>query len=561
MNAQPLRLEPDPSMPFRVADLLADSLALHGVQRAFSVPGESFLPLLDALYGREDFDLMTCRHEGSASLAAAADARLTGMPGVVMVSRGPGLANATIGIHVASQEALPLVVLVGQVDLPNLGRDAVPEIDAARLFGPMAKWTARIHLASQAAETLARAFSTAASGTPGPVIVELPEDLLAQEIPRCAATRFGVARPEPSAQAMDDAAALLARAERPVLIVGGEACADGAFRQQLVALSEAWQLPVAVTNKNQDLFPNTHPHWLGQLGFFPSAVHTALFAQADLVVGIGTRLGDVSTQGFTVPRQSPDAQRLLHVYPDAGAIGRHFATTLGVVSTARAFVDALLRITPPSTDRSEWLRAGLYARDAAHSWNEARVPAQDVLGHVINAVRGAMRDDTILTTDSGNFAAWVHRALRLGPSNRLLGSACGAMGMGVPAGLAAGLRHPRRQVIAFCGDGGFLMSGNELATAVDRGIDLKIVVANNASYGTIRSFQERSYPGRVSGTDLRNPDFAALARAFGASGHVVRHADEAAQVMAEALAVRGPAVIEVRCATHYALADSLRSAL
>jgi acetolactate synthase-1/2/3 large subunit len=297
------------------------------------------------------------------------------------------------------------------------------------------------------------------------------------------------------------------------------------------------------------------------LGFFPSAVHTALFAQADLIVGIGTRLGDVSTQGFTVPRQSPQVQRLVHVYPDADAIGRHFVTDLGVVSTARAFVSALLAMRPASVDRREWLLMGRHACEAAHGWSEDTVPPQDVMGHVVNAVRHAMKVDTILTTDSGNFAAWVHRAVKLQPSNRLLGSACGAMGMGVPAGLAACLRHPERQVIAFCGDGGFLMSGNELATAVDRRADLKIVVANNASYGTIRSFQERSFPGRVSGTALHNPDFAALAKAFGASGHVVRHAAEAPQVLAEAVAVQGPAVVEVRCATNYSLADSLRAAL
>jgi acetolactate synthase-1/2/3 large subunit len=546
-------------MAFRVADLIVDALIAHGVDRAFGVPGESFLALLDALYERDEIDLVTCRHEGSASLAAVADAKLTGRAGVVMVSRGPGASNAAIGLHVASQEAIPLVLLVGQVETPNLNRDAVQEIDTGRAFSGLIKWSIRIDSAAQAPEMMARAFSVALSGTPGPVVVELPEDVLEVDAGLLSARVHGIARAEPSRTAVEQAAVLLGDAERPILLVGGE-CRTTEFREDLVALSEHWNVPVAVTTKMQDQYPNDHRLWIGHLGFFMSPAHVGLFERADLIVAVGTRLGDLSSLGFRFPRQFPTPQPLVHVYPDPNAIGTHFHTDLAIVASAHPFLRSWLELPVVGRERDGWIEAVAKAREAVHAWPEQRIPSADVLGHAVAAIAKRFPADGIVTTDSGNFAAWVHRIFRFKPSARLLGSACGAMGSGVPSALSASLRYPDRQVIAFCGDGGFLMTGNELATAVARRLNIKILISNNRSYGTIRTHQEKAFPKRPWGTDLSNPDFAALARAFGAQGYTITNAAQAAEVVAEAMSANGPVVIEVRSDVRQTIDRSLVAA-
>ncbi len=543
-------------MTYRVAELVAESLVAHGVDRAFCVPGESFLPLLDALHDRSDIDLVTCRHEGSASLAAVADAKLTGRAGVVMASRGPGAFNAALGLHVAAQEAIPLVMLVGQVDRPNLARDAVQEIDCGRSFAGLLKWSVRLNSAELAPEMIARAFAAAHAGTPGPVAVELPEDLLADAAEGLAARTNGPARPEAGAATIEKVAAAMTASEKPILLVGGE-CRTALFREDLVAFSEKWNVPVVTMNKMQDQFPNAHPLWAGQFGFFTSQAHVKLLKGADLIVAVGTRLGDLSSLGFALPRQAKPRQPLVHVYPDPDAIGKRFQTDVAVVSGAHAFVSAMLATPPAPRDRKEWLRAAAAVRTATHGWPGSDVPSADVFGHTVSAIASRFRPDGIVTTDSGNFAGWVHRIFKFAPTARLLGSACGAMGSGVPSGLAASLRFPDRQVIVFCGDGGFLMTGNELVTAVARGANLTIVVSNNRSYGTIRSHQERAFPDRPYGTDLSNPDFAALARAFGAAGFVIEDSDRAQDVVAKAMAVKGPVVIEVRSDVRQTIEKSL----
>lgn len=543
-------------MKYRVAELLVDALAAHGIGRAYSVPGESFLALLDALHKEDRIDLVTCRHEGSAALAAIADAKLTGKPGVVMVSRGPGAFNAALGLHVAEQEAIPLILLIGQVNTPNLGRDAVQEIDSRRSFAGTIKWSGRIESADKASEIMARAFAAAMTGTPGPVVVELPEDVLEQSAGnfRCRVHGIGIAAA--AADDVSEAARLLSFARRPVLIVGGECRTEG-FRHDLRRLSDMRRLPVAATNKNQDQFPNDHPHWVGQLGFFGAPAHLRFLERADLVLAVGTRLGDVSSLGFKIPQQTPTAQTLIHVYPDAQAIGRHFETALPIVSSAHSFVRQLLSHVPDAYPEATWLAEAENASAATHGWNRETVPDADVLGHAIGLIADHLEPTGIVTTDSGNFAGWVHRILRFGTGNRLLGSACGAMGSGVPSGLSACLHYPQRQVIAFCGDGGFLMNGNELATVVARNLKLKIIVSNNASYGTIRSHQEHAYPARQSGTDLRNPDIAAMARAFGAKGFTIKSKEDAMALIPEAMNTTGPAVIEIQSHVEMTLAKSL----
>lgn len=531
-------------MTYRIGELIADSLIHHGVDRAFSVPGESFLGLLDALLDRPALDLVTCRHEGSASLAAVADAKLTGRPGVVMASRGPGAFNAAIGVHVAAEEAIPLILLIGQVDRPNLGRGAVQEIDSAKAFAGLLKWSGRIDHPAQAAEIMARAFAIASTGTPGPVAVELPEDVLVETIDKPAPRRHGMAKATASPNEIEQVLETLRSSRKPVMIVGGE-CRSDTFRTDLLQLAEQWGVPVALTNKNQDQFPNTHPLFVGQLSFFASPAHVDLFAEADLFIALGSRMGDVSSLGYGYPRQAHARQKFVHIYPDAGVIGRNFQTDLSVVSSSHPFVTEALRHAGRHEVGADWLAKVGHAAVKAHGWNPDRIAPEDVMGQAITAIAARAAPDAVLTTDSGNFAGWVHRIFKMTPQNRLLGSACGAMGSGVPAAVAAGLRYPDRQVIAFCGDGGFLMNGNEIATAVARNLNIKIVVSNNGSYGTIRTHQQRHFPGRVSGTDLSNPNFAVLARAFGATGFRIEHTGQVRDVVAEAMAVRGPAMIEI----------------
>ncbi len=544
-------------MEYRVADAIVDSLVAHGADRGFSVPGESFLALLDALHERRDFDLVTCRHEGSAALAAIADAKLTGRPGIVMASRGPGAFNAAIGVHVASEEAIPLILLIGQVERPNLGRGAVQEIDSSKAFSGLLKWSARIDRAESVAEIMGRAFATAASGTPGPVAVEMPEDILTAWVDKRPARIHGLAVPTASVEEAGRVHELLANASRPILVVGGE-CRTPEFRRELQELVSLWDVPVALTNKNQDQFSNLDPHWIGQLGFFASPAHVALFSEADLLIAVGSRLGDVSSLGFAFPRQDPHPQRLVHVYPDAGMIGRHFQTELPIVSSSHAFVRAALRHGKPAATSASWMTRVAEAASRAHGWQPGNVAADDLMGHAVMALSRVAARDAVLTTDSGNFASWVHRIFKMTPENRLLGSACGAMGTGVPSGVAAGLRHPGREVLAFVGDGGFLMNGNELITAVERKLNLRVVVSNNGSYGTIRTHQQRHFPHRVSGTDLANPDFCRLAEAFGARGFRIEHADDAPGVVEQAMSVKGPAVIEVRSHPDVSVERSLK---
>ncbi|WP_447778318.1 thiamine pyrophosphate-dependent enzyme [Variovorax boronicumulans] len=544
-------------MGYRVADAIVDSMVAHGVDRGFSVPGESFLALLDALHERRDFDLVTCRHEGSAALAAIADAKLTGRPGIVMASRGPGAFNAAIGVHVASEEAIPLILLIGQVDTPNLGKGAVQEIDSSRAFLGSLKWSGRIDRADTTGEIMGRAFAAAVSGTPGPVAVELPEDVLARVMAQQPARVHGHAVPGASLDEIGRVHELLANAHRPILIVGGE-CRSPEFRRDLQELVDLWDVPVALTNKNQDQFSNLDPHWIGQLSFFASPAHTALFSEADLLIAIGSRMGDVSSLGFAFPRQEPTPQRFVHVYPDPGIIGRHFQTELPIVSTAHEFVRAVLRHAKPAATSAAWMQRVAEAANRSHGWQPENTLADDVMGHAVMALNRLAKRDAILTTDSGNFASWVHRIFRMTPENRLLGSACGAMGTGVPAAVAAGLRFPGREVLAFVGDGGFLMNGNELITAVDRRLQLRVVISNNGSYGTIRTHQQRHFPSRVSGTDLVNPKFSALAEAFGAHGFRIENAKEAADVVKQAMAVDGPAVIEICCDPDISVDRSLK---
>lgn len=537
-------------MARRAADLLVDCLAGQGADRVFCVPGESYLPVLDALHGHAGIATVTCRHESGAGFMAVADAKLTGRPGLCFVSRGPGATNAAIAVHTAEQDAVPLILFVGQVPRGQLGRRAFQEVDYAKTFADMAKGVWTIHDPDRLPEVLARAFSVALAPTPGPVVVVLPEDLLEEETAALPGRPLPAPMSATGEQAAVEVAERLAAAERPLLIAGGGL--DGeAGRAALAAAARALSLPVVTSFKRQDLFPNDDPLYAGHLGFKIPAAQRELYAEADLVLAVGTRLGEVTSQGYRFPAAPQPVQPLIHVHADPAQLGRVFAAERSLAADPAAFLQALAaHDSPPPAARSAWT-ARLHERvAAARPW---RPPADGLLdmGAVAAALCERAEDDAIFITDAGNFSGWLHRHFAFNGRHRLLGAVGGAMGFGMPAAVAAGLRHPGRQVITLIGDGGMLMTGSELATALQHGVPVKIFLSDNGSYGTIRMHQERQYPGRPAATDLRNPDFAALAEAYGARGLRLERIEEAPAVVAEALAEPGPVVVSVRTALEH----------
>jgi acetolactate synthase-1/2/3 large subunit len=534
----------------RAADALVESLHLMGIDRMFCVPGESYLALLDALHGHSAIDVVTCRHEGSAGMAAVADAKLTGRLGAVAVSRGPGMGNLTIAIHLAQQDAVPLLVLVGQVERPNLGRGAFQEVDYARMFSGMAKWVGQIDDASRAPEVLARAAGIACAGTPGPCLVILPEDMLSDPCVQPALPRLSAPQSSAPWSALVEVSQLLRSAHKPVIIAGG-VDRSAALREKLQQFAERWQLPVAVTNKNQDLFDNHHPLWMGHVGYFPNPDLAAALSEADLIVAINTELGDVDTQNYRLPKPGIGVVPLVHVHPDPAVLGRLFAAQVAIATTGIEFLGQMLAMSEGGhlTKRPSWLTTVEATRRRISEGPVSKSP----YAQVVRAIDEVAGPDAIFTVDAGNFSVWVHRLVQFGGRRELVAAACGAMGIAVPAALAGALRFRSRPVIAFVGDGGFLMTGNELATAVAQQANVKIFVANNSSYSTIRMYQERTFPGRVKGTSLVNPDFAAFAASFGALGLKVTSIDDATNVVREAMAHDGPCVVDVACDVEHIL--------
>ena len=524
------------------AQSLVANLSTHGVDRVFCVPGESYLAVLDALHDRNDIQTVACRHEGGAGFMAVADAKLSERPGVCFVSRGPGATNASIAVHTAEQDAVPLVLFIGQVARADIGRGAFQEVDYQQTFGDMAKGVWTVNDPNLVPETVARAFRTAMAGTPGPVVVVLPEDMLTEQTGTPAVEPLAVPAIRPAATDVDRAAVMLKEAQRPLIIAGG-GVGSSAGRAALAAAAERHGVPVATSFKRQDLFDNRNPLFAGHLGFGIPQKQVDLYRDADLILAVGTRLGDTTTQGFSFPEAPRPSQSLIHVYADPAHVGRMYATDLAIVSDPADFLQELATrdARPASSDWAAKLHG--YVQDMA-VWK-----APDggvVMGHVVAALRDHLNDDAVLITDAGNFSSWLHRHFPFRPSHRLVGAVAGAMGLGMPAAVAAGLREPEKQVVTFIGDGGYLMTGNELATAVHYGVPVRAFVSNNGSYGTIRLHQEKFYPGRVSATDLTNPDFAALAEAFGARGLTIATAADVEPVVAEAMAHPGPVVVDVR---------------
>ena len=533
------------------AQALVKTLTAHGVDRIFCVPGESYLPVLDALYDEPGIQVVNCRHEGGAGLMAVADAKLTRRVGVVGVSRGPGATNVSISIHVAEQDAMPLLVLIGQIERKDRGRGAFQEVDYAKTLGGMCKGVWEVDKGEELASVCAQAIALATSGIPGPVLLSMPEDMLEDEASGPAAPLPLEAPPALRDADVAQTAKLLAEAQRPVLIAG-TALATGDVAL-LAQVSDAYQLPVAVGWKQQHLFPNRHPHYAGHLGFNIPQAHRETLEPADAVLALGSRLGDVTTQGYRFPVAPQPTQPLVHVHPARETLNSVYRAQLAIQADCGEFLKKLLPLAPASVpaERAAWIaRTHGYVEELMR-WKDLQADDGVVYGTVIEALNRLLPADAIVTHDAGNFSTWMHRYYFFRERQILLGVEAGAMGFGVPAAVAASLRHPDRKVVCLVGDGGMLMTGNELATGVMFGAKPLIILSNNGSYGTIRQYQERSYPGRTVGTRLRNPDFAALARAFGAQSWVIDNDRQIPSVLKAALAADGPALVEVKSSLTY----------
>ena len=529
----------------RAAEAIVESLKAHGVARVYCVPGESYLALLDALYN-SGIDVIVCRHEGGAGFMAVAEAKLTGKPAVCMVSRGPGATNASIAVHMAEQDAVPLILIIGQVARDERTRAVFQEVDYGQFFGGMAKGVYDMQDGSRLYELMPRAMRLAAEGVPGPVVLALPEDMLHDDVAEVAPVVYPLAKAHTSPADIELIQDFISRAERPLVIAGG-VMRGAAGAEALRRFSIAQRVPVAVTWKNQDVFDNGSELFAGHLNFGTLPSQRKLLAEADLIIAVGTRLGDVATLGFTLPSAPAPAQTLIHIYPDGGPIGRVIRADVGLVADPVAVLNGLAQSARVvSAVRERWISA-LHEVTSTSQKFVSPGPSDGVdFGVVTMALAKLAPVDAIITMDAGNMTTWVHRHWLMTPQNILLGGIVGAMGFGVPAAVAAQLQEPSRMAICFVGDGGTLMTGQELATAMAYGLSPKIVISDNGIYGTIRSHQERHFPGRVSGTNMRSPDFAAWATSFGAEAFKLQLGDDVEAVVAAFLAAKGAAVLHVK---------------
>ena len=525
--------------------LVVDQLVIHGADLVFCVPGESYLAVLDALYdARDRIRVVNARHEAGAANMAEAYGKLTGRPGVAMVTRGPGACHAAIGVHTAAQDSTPMVLLVGQIERRTADRETFQEVDYRQMFGPLAKWVAQVDHAERVPEYLARAFHVAMSGRQGPVVLALPEDMLTDAVAAADAAPCVASQAAPALADLMRLRRLLGAAERPFLLLGGSRWSDAACAQ-VQAFAEAWDVPVAVSFRRMDLIDNRSAVYAGDFGLAPVPSLPRRLREADLVVVIGARLGSLTTQYVAALDEVRPRPTLVQVYPDADEIGRICRIDAGIVAGPVAFAATLAALTPEWAPRwSAWTRAA-HADYLANLEPTAYDGALD-MGRALAELRERLPRDAIITLDAGNHTGWPMRYLRFGRPGRLLGPISGAMGYSAPAAVAAALVHRDRRVVGFVGDGGFLMSGQEIATAVQHGAAPILVVFNNARYGTIRMHQDREYPGRSIATELVNPDFAALARAYGAHGELVTRTDEFLPAFERAAAAGRAAVIELR---------------
>ncbi|MBV8276354.1 MAG: thiamine pyrophosphate-binding protein [Verrucomicrobia bacterium] len=534
------------------AQLLVDILCIQGVDTIFCVPGESYLAMLDALRDTQDkIKLIVCRHEGAAANMADAYGKLTGTPGICIVTRGPGAAHASIGVHTAKQDSTPMILLIGQIEREFVGREAFQEIDYRFMFAPLTKWVAEIDRASRVPELVSRAFQTAVSGRPGPVALALPEDMLTETATVADVRRYKVVRAHPGPTDLINLHAMLARAQRPLLLLGGggwdqSACAD------IAAFAEANRLPTAVAFRFQDLFDNRNELYIGDVGLGINPRLALCVRDADLLLVVGPRLSEATTGGYELlkPPRLERAQQLVHVHADPEELSRVYQADLPINAGMSAFAAAARQLDPvESTHWQSWLTSArqsylqhIAVPDIGLCHSERFVD----MSQVVKYLRERLPADAIIVNGAGNYTTWIHRFYQYRTFRTQLAPTSGAMGYGLPAAIAAKLQYPERVVVAFAGDGCFLMYGQELATAMQYKLNIVILVVNNFMYGTIRMHQERKYPGRVYGTELLNPDFAAFARAFGAQGKIVDRTEDFPPAFEEALTAETPWLLELR---------------
>ncbi|HEY0588805.1 MAG TPA: thiamine pyrophosphate-binding protein [Pseudoduganella sp.] len=531
--------------------ILVDALKVHGTDTAFGVPGESYLDVLDALH-ESGIRFIINRQEGGAAFMADAYGKMTGKPGICFVTRGPGATNASIGVHTAFQDSTPMILFIGQVGSDFMDREAFQEVDYRRMFGQMAKWVAQIDRADRIPEYIARAFQVATSGRPGPVVLALPEDMLTTKATVADTRAYVPTQGSPSAPQIAQLRQMLSEAKRPLLLLGG-----GGWNQQATAdirkFAEANQLPVGCAFRFQDLLDNTHPNYIGDVGIGINPKLAARVKEADVLIAIGPRLGEMTTSGYSIIASPVPQQRLVHIHASPEELGSVYQGELMIASGMPQAAAMLAAMEP--VDSSAWRGSVEQARAEYNAWQQQPAIFKDNnaplnLWQVVQELKAQCPADAIITNGAGNYATWAHRYWPYGGMRTQLAPTSGAMGYSVPSGVAAKIIDPARTVVTFAGDGEYLMNGQELATAVQYKAGVVIIVFNNQMFGTIRMHQEREYPGRVSGTTLHNPDFAAVARAFGGHGESVTATEEFGPALQRALAFTReqslPAIIELR---------------
>ena len=521
--------------------ILVDQLVIQGVERLSCVPGESYLAVLDALHDAK-IDVLVCRNEGGAAMMAEAYGKLTGKPGICFVTRGPGATNASHGVHIAAQDSTPMILFIGQVERGMREREAFQEVDYKAFFGSIAKWVVEVESARRLPELMARAFRIACQGRPGPVVIALPEDMLTETADVGDAPKVALAESWPGPDSMARFGELLRKAQKPLFILGGSRWSEAA-QKSFISFSEKFSVPVTTSFRRSHLFPSDHPNYVGDVGIGPNPKLAARVKDADLLVLVGARMSEMPSSAYTLIDVPTPRQTLVHVHPGAEELGKVYQPALAIQATPDAFCQSLAELGQPND--TPWASAMRTARQDFLDWTGSppKLPGKFQYGEVMRWLSERLPAETIIANGAGNYAIWVHRYYRFRKLGTQLAPTSGSMGYGVPAAVLAKRQFPDRPVVAFAGDGCFMMNGQEFATAVQYGIALVVIVVDNSMYGTIRMHQEREYPNRVSATLLKNPDFSAYAKAFGGHGERVETTEEFAPAFERALKSGKPAIV------------------
>ena len=533
---------PSPSSPRTGGQILVGQLVSHGVKHVFCVPGESYLAVLDALVD-VNIEVTICRQEGGAAMMADAHGKLTGEPGICMVTRGPGASNALAGIHIAKQDSTPLIVFVGQIERGMREREAFQEMDYRAIFGQAAKWATEIDDAARIPEILSRAFHVATSGRPGPVVIALPEDMLVELATVPDAPRYAPVESAPAKGQMQELAERLAKAKAPVAILGGTRWSAAAVKE-FTAFAETFKLPVAVSFRRQMLFPANHPCFIGDVGIGLNPDLLKRIENADLVLLVGGRMSEMPSQAYTLFDIPVPKQTLVHVHPDSGELGRVYRAALAINAAPDAFAAELSSLKAPAS--LPWATDTDAMHQSYLAWSDpaaVKTPGKLQMGGVMDYLEGKLPADAIMTNGAGNFATWLHRFHRFTQYGTQLAPTSGSMGYGLPAAVGAKRLSPEKMVVCFAGDGCFMMHGQEFATAVQYNLPIIVLIIDNGMYGTIRMHQEKHYPGRISATHLQNPDFAAYAVAFGGHGERVETTEQFGPAFERAVASGKPSIL------------------